>query len=192
MQKPWAQSPPADTDAPEHAGKAFLHAQSPEPTALKGRSQAPRPRSSAAGRRAREQIVAGARGSFAFLWRAHNSGGLACGGLRDGQSKLSLHSDTVHLPLSGTGRAAPRVGVARLRGAWGSGPRATSAPYRARPLHAPGYTRGGFARNSALPGPGKDAEQPRKSKSLLHYLRSQVLFAGTQRLQSPGAWGMKL
>ena len=33
------------------------------------------------GARAREQIAAGARGSFAFLWRVHNSGDLACGGL---------------------------------------------------------------------------------------------------------------
>lgn len=81
---------------------------------------------------AREQIAAGARGSFAFLWRTHNSGGLACGGLWEGQSKLSLHSDTVHLPLGGVGRALPLVGVAGLPGAWGSGPRAAPALLGAR------------------------------------------------------------
>lgn len=82
---------------------------------LPARSPAPR------GAGTREQIAAGARGSFAFLWRAHNSGGLACGGLQEGQSRLSLHSDTVHLPQGGVGRAPPRVGVAGLPGAWGSG-----------------------------------------------------------------------
>lgn len=120
---------------------------------LPARSRAPR------GAGTREQIAAGARGSFAFLWRAHNSGGLACGGLQEGQSRLSLHSDTVHLPHGGAGRAPPRVGVAGLPGAWGSGHVPLLLPWVCVPCTG-ALTRGPSVCNSdvlAAPCPGPRA-----------------------------------
>lgn len=49
--------------------------------------------------------------------------------VRSGDNRRFLfHSNTVHLPPGGVGRAPPRAGVAGLRGTWGSEPRAAPPP----------------------------------------------------------------
>lgn len=67
---------------------------------------------------------------------AHNSEGLACGSLEGRQSRLSLPSNTVHLPLDGVGRARRAWGSP---GAWACGLFAVldpgvASPGLARPL----------------------------------------------------------
>jgi hypothetical protein len=124
----------ADTSRSSEPARSARNTQCPSGWVLEGRNPPPRPWRNTArlGAGGDKQIAAGARGSFAFLWGAHNSGGLACGSLQWGQSRLSLHSSTVHLPPGGMGRAPPRVG-----GAWGMGPRAAPPSLGERLLHRP-------------------------------------------------------
>lgn len=76
--------------------------------------------------------------------------------------KLSLHSDTVHLPLGGVGEPRRAWGSPGCSARGGSRPRGAPAPLNARPLHGPRCTHHTFACSSAPKGSSTRAEQPWK------------------------------